>query len=89
MKYQITKEEIRAVGGIVHGDGNIFFTSLEQLNAAMALATRPPVWDRVERALERGYATAQAAQPTPPQNPPKGWMPDALRRAGFGGIEAA
>ena len=64
MKYQITKEEVRAVGGIVHGDGSIFFTSIEQLNAAMALATRPPVWDRVERALENAYPTAQAVQAT-------------------------
>jgi hypothetical protein len=28
-----TKEQIRAVGGIVHSDGNVFFTSIEQLNA--------------------------------------------------------
>ncbi len=30
----LTKEAIRAAGGIVHGDGNIFFTSIEQLNGA-------------------------------------------------------
>jgi prefoldin subunit 5 len=31
----LTKEDVRKVGGIVHGDGNIFFTNLEQLNAAL------------------------------------------------------
>jgi len=31
----LTKEEVRAVGGIVHSDGNIFFTNIEQLNAAI------------------------------------------------------
>lgn len=28
----ITKDDIKAAGGIVHGDGNVFFTNLDQLN---------------------------------------------------------
>jgi len=28
----ITREQVRSAGGIVHADGNVFFTSLEQLN---------------------------------------------------------
>ena len=31
----ITKEQIRAAGGIVHADGNVFFTSIEQLISIM------------------------------------------------------
>jgi hypothetical protein len=31
----LTKESIRAAGGIVHGDGNIFFTNITQLQAAL------------------------------------------------------
>ena len=31
----ITKEQIRAAGGIVHADGNVFFTSIEQLITIM------------------------------------------------------
>ena len=32
----LTPEAIRAAGGIVHKDGNLFFTNLEQLNQAIA-----------------------------------------------------
>ena len=31
----ITKEQIRAAGGIVHSDGNVFFTNVDQLNSLM------------------------------------------------------
>jgi len=31
----LSKEDVRAAGGIVHSDGNVFFTNLEQLNAAI------------------------------------------------------
>ena len=31
-------EQIRAAGGIVHSDGNIFFTSLDQLQSAVRAA---------------------------------------------------
>ena len=31
----LTKDDVRAAGGIVHSDGNIFFTNIEQLNAAI------------------------------------------------------
>lgn len=34
----LTHEHVRAVGGIVHGDGNIFFTNIEKLNAAVEAA---------------------------------------------------
>jgi hypothetical protein len=30
----LTVEDVRKAGGIVHSDGNIFFTNLAQLNAA-------------------------------------------------------
>lgn len=32
----ISHESIRAAGGIVHSDGNIFFRSIEQARAALA-----------------------------------------------------
>ena len=32
----LTKDQIRAAGGIVHGDGNIFFTNIDQINSAIA-----------------------------------------------------
>lgn len=35
MTQHITQEQIRAAGGIVHRDGNIFFTNIDQLNAAL------------------------------------------------------
>ena len=35
MNEYITKEQVRASGGIVHSDGNIFFTNIDQLNAAV------------------------------------------------------
>jgi hypothetical protein len=34
----LTHEHVRAVGGIVHRDGNIFFTNIEKLNAAVEAA---------------------------------------------------
>jgi hypothetical protein len=36
-----THDDIRAAGGIVHSDGNIFFTNLEKLHAAMAQRGTP------------------------------------------------
>ena len=33
---KLTHEQIRAAGGIVHSDGNIFFTNIEKLNDALA-----------------------------------------------------
>lgn len=35
----LTREHVRASGGIVHSDGNVFFTSLDQLNGAIERAT--------------------------------------------------
>jgi hypothetical protein len=35
----LTAEAIRAAGGIVHKDGNVFFTNLEQLNQAIRART--------------------------------------------------
>ena len=35
VKQALTIENIRAVNGIVHSDGNIFFTNLDQLNRAI------------------------------------------------------
>lgn len=59
----ITQEQIRAAGGIIHRDGNIFFTNIDQLNAALAQpASEPaaPEFVRVARAkldslLSEGY----------------------------------
>lgn len=34
----LTHEHVRAAGGIVHSDGNIFFTNIEKLNNAIAIA---------------------------------------------------
>ena len=34
----VTVEHIRAAGGIVHSDGNIFFTNIDQLRTAIAAA---------------------------------------------------
>ena len=31
----LNKDDIRAAGGIVHSDGNVFFTNIDQLNAAI------------------------------------------------------
>lgn len=49
----ITTEHVRAAGGIVHSDGNIFFTDLEKLNAAVTLAqqaeAQPVAWYRKPR----------------------------------------
>lgn len=43
----ITVESIRAAGGIVHSDGNIFFTNIDKLRAALLASspadTREPV----------------------------------------------
>ena len=36
----LTKDDVRKAGGVVHGDGNIFFTNIDQLNAAIAAATK-------------------------------------------------
>jgi hypothetical protein len=35
----LTHDAIRTAGGIVHADGNIFFTNLDKLNAAIKEAT--------------------------------------------------
>ncbi len=42
MTQHITQEQIRAAGGIVHRDGNIFFTNIDQLNAALAQPASAP-----------------------------------------------
>ena len=51
---KLTHEQIRAAGGIVHSDGNIFFTNIEKLNnsiaATQAQAKPQPLSD--EQALE-------------------------------------
>lgn len=39
MARKLTHEAIRTAGGIVHADGNIFFTNLDKLNAAIQGAT--------------------------------------------------
>ena len=41
------KSKIRDAGGIVHGDGNIFFTNSEQFNAAARAALAPVVAEPV------------------------------------------
>jgi hypothetical protein len=33
----MTPEKVRAVGGIVHSDGNVFFTNMAQLNEAIGI----------------------------------------------------
>lgn len=33
---QLTVDDVRAAGGIVHSDGNIFFTNIDKLNKALA-----------------------------------------------------
>lgn len=35
---QLTDEDVRAVGGIIHRDGNVFFTNVALLNKAIELA---------------------------------------------------
>ena len=32
---ELNKDDVRAAGGIVHSDGNIFFTNIDKLNAAI------------------------------------------------------
>lgn len=32
---KLTDADVRAVGGIIHRDGNVFFTNIEQMNAAI------------------------------------------------------
>lgn len=34
----LTREHVRAAGGVVHSDGNVFFTSLDQLNSTIEAA---------------------------------------------------
>ena len=40
-KVQLTKEDVLAAGGIVHRDGNVFFTNLALLNKAIANKLEP------------------------------------------------
>lgn len=42
---EVTIESIRAAGGIVHGDGNIFFTNIAQLRASLPA---PTGWQPIE-----------------------------------------
>ncbi len=51
----LTDEQIRKAGGIVHRDGNIFFTNIDQLNSAIESAATAPLLERIaelERELE-------------------------------------
>jgi hypothetical protein len=54
MTQHITQEQIRAAGGIVYCDGNIFFTNIDQLNAALAQPASAPAavsgWMPIESA---------------------------------------
>lgn len=43
----LTHDDVRAAGGIVHSDGNIFFTNIDKLNATAA-----PLLERIKE-LER------------------------------------
>ena len=79
----ITHEHIRTAGGIVNAFGNIFFTNLDKLNAAVAAAAPVQPSDELEReralevsrAYQEGYeraiqnTTPPAAQPAPAQEP--------------------
>lgn len=50
----ITLEAIRAAGGIVHSDGNIFFrdiSMLQGLAGAAPAAVAGPAWDKTRRDL--------------------------------------
>ena len=53
----ITNEHIRAAGGIVHSDGNIFFTNLEKPNAAVLAAQPAPVQEPVAICHDDGHWT--------------------------------
>lgn len=51
----VTVESIRAAGGIVHGDGNIFFTNIAQLRASLPApkaVQAEPMREHVERFAE-------------------------------------
>lgn len=37
----VTKEQVRSAGGIVHSNGNVFFTNLEQLNSLLNAGAQP------------------------------------------------
>lgn len=41
----VTKDSIRAAGGIVHSDGNVFFTNIDQIKAMMAAPVQAVVKD--------------------------------------------
>jgi hypothetical protein len=47
---EITHDSIRAAGGIVHGDGNIFFRDIGQLHALFLPMTQP---SKLEMVLEQ------------------------------------
>jgi hypothetical protein len=54
----LSKEDVRAAGGIVHSDGNVFFTNIEQLNAALLasqLIAEPDYFTRQQFGCEREF----------------------------------
>ena len=55
----LTDEQIRKAGGIVHRDGNIFFTNINQLNSAIESAATAPRLKRIAE-IERELETERA-----------------------------
>lgn len=76
----ITVASIRAAGGIVHSDGNIFFTNIDQLRAALSHPSTPQGWKQIGwtcgdgdcgRIHEAPSADGSYAVPVYVQDPPE------------------
>ena len=56
LREPLTNDDVRAAGGIVHKDGNIFFTNIDKLNAAIKAAPlREPLSEDKVTELANGF----------------------------------
>lgn len=94
MTQHITQEDVRAVGGMIHRDGNIFFTNLEVLNKAVQHAIERPfsyavTGDIKDFTAPRAPATVLMAQAITTQNLNTALIDHLVARARVQALEEA
>lgn len=94
MTQHITQEDVRAVGGMLHRDGNIFFINLEVLNKAVQHAIARPfsyavTGDIKDFTAPRAPTTLPIAEAAAMQNLNAAWLNHLLMVARVKALEEA
>jgi len=82
----ITQEHIRAAGGIVHADGNIFFTNLDKVKTAIAFAASAQSYMVSDEENEQ-FSHAVSSSPAPAQELIRIAVPGHVASSALGGVD--